>query len=200
MKTEPCKSGHAHHPQGKVAFLDDPKRRGDLSPENLISLVAVKETDSILDFGAGTGYFTLPLARKVEGSVYALDTDSSMLELIKSKALQENIFNIVPVLGGTAKLPLPDETIDIVLASLVLHEINPLAKTLSQIKDVLKENGILVCVEFEATGNSSHKAPRISSAEMEQSLMDAGFRISKKIFPTESLYVLIAIKVKNVQL
>lgn len=194
MKTEPCKSGHVHHSQGKAAFLDDPKRRGDLSPENLISLAAVKETDSILDFGAGTGYFTLPLAKKVTGAVYALDLDSSMLELIKSKALKENIFNIVPVLGGNTAFPLPDASIDLVFASLVLHEINPLEKTLNHIKNVLKEDGFLVCVEFESTEKSSHKAPRISSAEMEQSITEAGFRISKKIFPTESLYVLIAQK------
>lgn len=194
MNTEPCKSGHAHHPQGKVAFLDDPKRRGDLSPEKLINLVPIKETDSILDFGAGTGYFTLPLARKVAGTVYALDIDSRMLELIKSKASQESIHNIVSVLGGEEELPLPDASIDIVLASLVLHEINPLAKTLKQIKHVLKEDGFLVCVEFEAAGNSSHGAPRISSAEMEQEIREAGFQITQKFFPTESLYVLIAKK------
>lgn len=194
MKIEPCKSGHTHHSTGKVAFLDDPKRRGDLSPEKLFDMIPLKETDSILDFGAGTGYFTLPLAKEVSGTVYAVDIDNSMLELITSKALEKNINNIIPVLGGTGKLPLPEASIDIVLASLVLHEINPLANTLDQFKAVLKENGFFVCVEFEATENSPHKAPRISSAEMEQRLAEAGFRLFKKFSPTESMYVLIAQK------
>lgn len=194
MHNKQSESHKLTHQKGKISFLDSPGRREELSPEKLLSMVAIKENDTILDFGAGTGYFSIPLAKIVNGTVYALDIDVSMLEIINSKAKQEHITNIVPIHGGNADLPLPDASIDVVIASLVLHEIQPLAATLNQIQQVLKEDGYLICVEFEPKGDSTHKAPRISSAGMEQEITDAGLRITQKFFPTESLYVLIAQK------
>ncbi|MDN7247134.1 class I SAM-dependent methyltransferase [Planococcus shenhongbingii] len=192
---------HNHHSnsqetnhKGKMSFLDSPKRREELSPEKLLSMIPIKETDTILDFGAGTGYLAIPAAKMVKGTVYALDIDAGMLEMIRSKALQKNIDNIVPVQVGTAALPLSDASIDVVLASLVLHEISPLEPALKQITNVLKKGGYLVCVELESKGHSTHKAPRISSAGMEQEIMEAGLHITQKFFPAESLYVLIAQK------
>jgi ubiquinone/menaquinone biosynthesis C-methylase UbiE len=188
------KSQEKHHQHGKVSYLESAERRRELPPEKLLGMIPIKETDNVLDFGAGTGYLSLPAAKMVNGTVYALDIDESMLEIIRAKALQEHITNIVPVHGGSAGLPVPEASIDVVIASLVLHEINPLAPILTQIKHVLKEGGYLACIELEPKGQSTHKAPRISLAGMEQAITEAGLRITEKIFPTESLYVLIAQK------
>jgi ubiquinone/menaquinone biosynthesis C-methylase UbiE len=88
-------------------------------------------------------------------------------------------------------LCLPEGSIDIIIASLVLHEIQPLAPLLRQMKKVLKKEGYLICLELEPKG-SSKKAPRITMEGMEQELKEAGFQITEKFFPTESLYMLIA--------
>lgn len=194
MHEKQCKSHGAHHQQGKMSYLENPARKEELSPEKLLSLIPIKETDTVLDFGAGTGYFTIPAAKAVKGKVYALDLDAEMLEFIKAKALEEGAPNIVTVHADGAELPLPAESIDLVIASLVLHEINPLDQTLAQIKTVLKEDGYLICIELKPKGESSHKAPRISLAGMEQEFKDAGLCIVEKIFPSASLYILIAQK------
>ena len=76
-------------PTGKMSYLENPARKEELSPEKLLSLIPIKETDTVLDFGAGTGYFTIPAAKAVKGKVYALDLDAEMLEFIKAKALEE---------------------------------------------------------------------------------------------------------------
>lgn len=175
-------------------YLDNPERRAELPPEKLLSFIPIKADAAILDFGAGTGYFTIPAAKMVDGPVYALDLDESMLKMIRSKAELENISNIMPVQGEIDGIPLPDASIDVVIASLVLHEIQPLAPTLKQLKNVLKKDGYLVCVELEPKGASNHNAPRINLAGMEQEITDAGLRITQKHFPAESLYVLIAKK------
>lgn len=179
-----------HHHHGKVAYLDNSVRKKELSPDKLLSLVPIKETAAILDFGAGTGYFTIPAAKAVTGKVYALDIDSSMLDMIMSKALQEDIQNIVPLDSFT----LPDASIDVTIASLVLHEIKPLDQTLRQIKDALKEGGYLLCVELEPKGEAKPEGPRISAAGMEQAIADAGLKVIEKLSLSESLYVLIAQK------
>lgn len=183
-----------HQHKGKVSYLDSQKRREEMPPEKLLNLIPIKQNATILDFGAGTGYFSIPAAKLVDGPVYALDLDNSMLEMIRSKAQQENITNIVPIQGHSDKIPLPDASIDVVIASLVLHEIQPIAPTLTQLKNVLKEGGYLICVELEPKAGPGQHAPRITMAGMEQAITDAGLRITEKHFPAESLYVLIAQK------
>ena len=178
----------------KIAFLDNPEKRGDIPPEQLFGLFPIKKTDNILDFGAGTGYITIPAAKMVDGQVYALDIDSGMLEFINARAHGEQLTNIQTIQGSTDAIPLPNETIDIVLASLVLHEVKPLAPTLLQINEVLKEGGYFVCVEIEAKEVSIDGPPRIPSPIMEEELLKAGFNITKKLSPSESIYIFIAQK------
>lgn len=194
MHEKQCKSHGNHQPHGKLSYLENPARKNELSPEKLWSLIPMKETDDVLDFGAGTGYLTIPAAKAVSGDVYALDMDTEMLDIIKTKALQTETQNIIPVLTDGSEIPLPDESVDLVIASLVLHEIKSLDQTLTQIKNVLKDGGHLICIELEPKSESTHKAPRISLAGMEQEMKDAGFRVIEKVFPSESLYVLIAQK------
>lgn len=179
-----------HHHKGKVSYLDSPERRDELPTEEVFGMIPLKSSDDVLDFGAGTGYFSIPAAKKTDGTVYALDTDDSMLEIIRSKTVKEGLTNIVPI----SALSLPDNSIDVVIASLVLHEIDPLAPVLHQIQHVLKKDGFLICVELEPKGASSHKGPRVTSGQMEQSFISAGLRITKMLHPAEKLYVLIAQK------
>ncbi len=192
MHENKCAS-HGPH-KGKMSYLENPARKDELSPDKLLSLIPIKETDTILDFGAGTGYFTLPAAKAVKGDVYALDMDTEMLDIIKTKALQAETQNIIPVHTDGTEIPLPEKSVDLVIASLVLHEIKPLDRTLAQLNSVIKDGGHLICIELEPKKESSHKAPRISLAGMEQEMKDAGFRIIEKVFPSESLYILIVQK------
>ncbi|WP_088103035.1 class I SAM-dependent methyltransferase [Halalkalibacter urbisdiaboli] len=184
---------YCKHSKGKVSYLESPERRKQFSPEQLLNMIPLKETDSILDFGAGTGYFSIPAARRIKGNVYALDIDAAMLEIIKEKALEEKLTNIVPVQGSMEALLLPDGSIDMIIASLVLHEIQPLAPLLQQMKNVLKKEGYLICLELEPKG-SSEKAPRITLEGMEREMKEAGFQVTEKFFPAESLYMLVAQK------
>lgn len=184
---------HGKHSKGKVSYLESPERRKDFSPEQLLNMIPLKETDSILDFGAGTGYFSIPVAKRTTGDVYALDIDPTMLEIIKEKALKEQLTNIVPVQGSMEELSSPKGTIDIIIASLVLHEIQPLEPLLQQMRNVLKKEGYLICLELEPKG-SSNKGPRINLEGMEREMKEAGFQITEKYFPSESLYMLVAQK------
>lgn len=186
-------TAHGHH-HGKISYLESPERRKAFSPETLLKRIPLKNTDHVLDFGAGTGYFTIPAAKQVDGIVYALDIDLTMLEMIQTKADEEELTNIVPIQGGNGGLPIPEASIDVVIASLVLHEIDPLAETLTKMKKLLKAGGHLAVIELEPKKQSDQKAPRTSLAGMEKEIEEAGLRITDKFFPADSLYVLIAQK------
>src|SRR5699024_4211688 len=150
--------------------------------------------DSMLDLGAGTGYFTIPFAKTGEGPVYALDRDSKMLEVISSKAKEENIQNLKPVQGRADELPLSDHSVYLFLASLVLHDVKQLSDSLQQIKRVLKNDGYFVCIELEKEDNPAHNHPRISSSIMEQEIMNAGLKVTEKINPADGIYFIVAKK------
>jgi len=177
-----------------VDYLDSPERIKAFPPKELLQMLPIKRTDNILDLGAGTGYLAITAAQMVDGLVYALDMNPKMLSIIESKAKDENITNIQLVKGSIDDIPLPDNSIDIVLASLVLHEVSPLSKTLMQIKRVIKEGGYFLCVEFEKTESATDGPPmhiRIPSPDMEEELINAGFSIIQKLVPSDLLYIFI---------
>jgi len=181
----------------KMKFLDMPQRRMAFPPEKLLQMLPIKKTDNILDLGAGTGYLAIPAAKMVDGLVYALDIDPEMLEVIDSRAQDKNITNIQLVKGSIENIPLSDDSIDIVLASVVLHEVKSLSETLQQIKRVLKKGGCFLCIEFEKIESLVFGPPmneRIPSSVMEQEIINAGFSVTQKLFPRDFLYTFIAEK------
>lgn len=178
----------------KVKFLDSPERREDFPPEKLLNLLPIDKAENILDLGAGTGYLALPAAKMTDGLVYALDLDPDMLKIINAQAKDENISNVQTIKGNIDDIPLSEGSIHIILASLVLHEVKDLPKSLQQITQTLREDGYFVCVEFEKKEKSSDGSPRISSSTMEKELRNAGLTIVQKLTPTDALYVFIAKK------
>lgn len=177
-----------------IEILDNPKRREDIPPEKLLHMLPIKKGDNFLDLGAGTGYITIPAAKIVEGLVYALDMNHHMLEFINSKAEKENITNIETLQGNIDDIPLPDNSIDFALASLVLHEVKQLNHSLQQIIRVMKPDGYFICIEIEKKDNPADSHPRIASSVMEQELMNAGLKVTQKLYPTDAIYIIIAKK------
>lgn len=181
----------------KINILENADRKDNFPAEDLLKLLPIKRTNHILDLGAGTGYLAIPAAKQIDGIVYALDLDVDILNYLDSKAKKEKLDNINTVEGSFENIPLEDNTIDIALASIALHEVNPLSNTLKQINRVLIEKGYFLCVEFEPIETSG--SPRVHSSVMEQELLNAGFDIIEKIFPSnkvanEALYIIIAQK------
>ncbi|WP_274648776.1 class I SAM-dependent methyltransferase [Paenibacillus humicola] len=184
---------HRFDPKNKEV-LESPERKKLLSPEQLLEMLPIQKGDRILDIGAGTGYFSIPAAQMTEGTVYALDLEPEMLAALKSKIEEQSIPNIELVEASMTDMPFKDHSIDIVIASLVLHAVKPISMSLNEIKRVMKPNAHLVICEWEP--KESPMGPpmkiRISSKDMEQALHESGFSIKKHVSPTDFLYIFIA--------
>lgn len=194
MKNNKHPHSHTNRLAHMIAYLENPKKRGDLPPEKLFELIPIQQSDNILDLGAGTGYFSIPAAKIVDGTVYALDKDPQMLGMIDTKAHEEGLENIETIEGSFAPIPLPNHSVEIALASLVLHEVKPFEAALQQIHRVLKDDGYFVCVEIEKKDNTPDGPPRIHSSVMEEELLNTGFTIKEKLTPAEHIYIFIAQK------
>jgi ubiquinone/menaquinone biosynthesis C-methylase UbiE len=117
----------------------------------VISSVGVKAGQSVLDFGCGSGIYTIPVARVVgnRGNVYALDKDGEVLDSLMRRADSAGLANIrkVDTPGGT-QITLANDSVDVVLLFDVFHDyyfssVAERQDLLREISRVLKPGGIL---------------------------------------------------------
>lgn len=131
-------------------WLDRPEREAEEAPSKLIQALRLRPGMAAADIGAGSGYLTLPMARKVapSGKVYAVDIQPEMLDILRRKMRQSGIRNIVPVLGKVDDPKLPPESVDLILMVDVYHEFDhPYEMTAAMVK-ALRPGGRLVFVEY----------------------------------------------------
>jgi len=104
----------------------------------------VQEGQTFLDYGCGTGDFTIPAARIVgtEGKVYALDYFPRQLEIVEEKSEKAGLTNIETILSDS-KTGLPDESVDVIWMCDVLHEVKERREVLEELHRVLKREGFL---------------------------------------------------------
>ena len=181
----------------KMDFLDSKKREQLIPPELLISQMPIQDDHILLDVGAGTGFFTIPMAERSSNTVYALDSDARMLRVIEEKAKVKGLTNIALLQGYIGDVPIQKDSVDFVMASLILHEVKSLEDVLSHLFDVLKLEGHLLCLEFEKDDLVIEGPPmsiRISSESLEKTLTSTGFKIVRKTKISDAIYTVLAVK------
>ena len=131
-------------------WLDRPERNAEEQPDKALDEIGVKPGDIAADVGAGTGYYTVKLARRVQpgGRVYATDIQPEMLEKLRVRLAAEKVTGVEPVLASADDPGLPAHTLDLILLVDVYHELSQPQRTLQQLKTALKPTGRLVLLEF----------------------------------------------------
>lgn len=104
----------------------------------------VKEGQTFLDYGCGTGSFSIPAARMVgsAGKVYALDCFPRQLQIVDEKSRKEKLTNIATI-NSERNTGLPNECIDIIWVCDVLHEVKERRSVLEELHRVLRKEGTL---------------------------------------------------------
>src|SRR5438445_2071769 len=94
-------------------WLERPEREAEEKPTLLLEALKIRPGDVVADIGAGTGYYTRRLARKVgeKGLVYAEDIQPEMLDLLTNQMARLNLHNVKPVLGTVSDLKLPPASV-----------------------------------------------------------------------------------------
>lgn len=181
----------------KIAFLDSRQREYLIPPETLIKQMPIQKEYTLLDVGAGSGFFTIPMAENTSGKVYALDPDRRMLSVIEEKAKEKGLTNIEMIQDYIENISIQKNSIDFAMASLILHEVSSLTKALYNIFDVLKTEGHLLCLEYEKDDLIIEGPPmsiRISSEELIKALSLTGFEIVKNTRINDAIYTVLAVK------
>lgn len=164
-------------------WLDRPERSREEQPERALGVIGVRPGQVVADVGAGSGYYTIRLARRVApgGTVYATDIQPQMLALLARRLAKEKVAGVVPVLATADDPRLPEGTLDVVLMVDVYHELAKPQETLRRLRRTLKPDGRLVLIEFrkEDPNVPIRLEHKMSVAEAKLELEAEGFRLAR---------------------
>ena len=177
--------------------------------ERGLELLGVKEGETVLEIGFGTGYSLVKLAKSVgeTGKAYGIDVTPEMVELAKERIEKEGLAERVELCEGDAReMPYENNQFDAVYmaATLELFDTPDIPRVLTEIKRVLKPTGRLGVISMPRAGHEDSRIlrfyewihrtfPKYASCRpiyVEDSIRDAGFKIIKtdkimlaKLFP-----------------
>lgn len=129
---------------------------GFLQPERIVARLDIRPGMVVADFGAGSGYFSIPAARKVgeNGKVYAIDIQPHAVDLIRSRANLEHLRNIETVWADLERPQgshLPDNAVDFVIVANILFQAEAKSEVFKEARRVLRTGGQLAVLEWDET-------------------------------------------------
>ncbi len=176
MNERTFQAGHAHK-------LDDPARLEWLPPSEVLDSLALQPGSIVADIGAGTGYFTIPLARAVgpNGRVFAVDFQPAMLAHIRAKLdAADAPANIELVEGSADRTSLPEASCDLAFFANIWHEVDDPANVIEEASRILKPAGRLAILDWRSDRSSPPGPPddhRLAAADVAASLSRNGWNV-----------------------
>lgn len=180
MSGEPGRKPHKFDP-ARAEILGHPERQEFLPNGRVLDLLSLDGAETVVDYGAGSGVLTLPLARRVpEGKVHAVDESPEMLRLLSKNLSGGNqSSNVVTHLIEGNQVPLEDGVADRVLAVNLLHEVLG-ERALGEMRRLLAPNGFLLVADWRGDVESELGPPRSVTLDPEEGLKmleAAGFEV-----------------------
>lgn len=134
-----------------AGWLERPQRQRQERTDLLIERLPIRADSTVADIGAGTGYFTFPVAvRAPQGRVYAVDIQPEMLAYIAQRIDDTGVSNVEPVLGTVQNPGLPLASVDLAFIVDAYHEFYHPREMGEALRAALKPGGKLVLVEYRA--------------------------------------------------
>lgn len=162
-----------------IKLLDAPDRVASLKVDEIVSKLQLTPGSVVVDLGAGSGVFTVPLARAVgpTGKVYAVEIDQGLVDYVAQKAKKENLANVRTVLGKFEDPGLPAPDVDVAFMHDVLHHVADRAGYLKNVARYLTPTGRVAIVEPDAVKGPHRGDPKlqVTRAELNGWMADAGF-------------------------
>ncbi len=167
---------------GGAEWLERPEREAEEAPSIAIQALKIRPGQTVADIGAGSGYYTVRMARVVgpTGKVFATDIQPGMLDLLGRNVAKAKLDNVVAVLGAPDDPKLPPDSLDLAIMVDVYHELAAPQAFIRKLRASLKRTGRLVLLEFRKEDPRVPIRPehKMSVAEVRQELEPEGFTLS----------------------
>jgi len=134
-----------------AGWLERPSRILQERPQAAVATLGLQPTDVVADIGAGTGYISSLIARRVpQGKVIAVDVQPEMLDLMRESLQQQGITNVEPWLGQPDDTRLPANTVDLAIMVDAYHEFAYPYEMMRSVVEALRPGGRVVLAEYRA--------------------------------------------------
>lgn len=172
-----------------ASLLDGAARFGQPDPGEMLRELGVTAGAAVVDYGCGPGLFTLAAARLVGagGTVYAVDQEPRMVELVARRARQAGLANVAAVAGDGRRAALPDAVADFIICVQILHYQKTREDRVAVARDLnrlLKAGGRVVIMQW----NPRHGATGVPYEALAAILRDAGLTAAGEHRVTDELY------------
>lgn len=168
-------------PERYAKQFDDPARDAWQMPGRVIEALGLKPGQAVADIGAGTGYFTVRLAKSAAAPmVYAVDVEPAMLEHLRKRAAAEHLKNVVAVQAAATSPNLP-AAVDVILVVDTYHHLPSRVAYFSALRTSLKPGGRIAIVDFR---KDSPEGPpvefRFTAEQIEGEMRQAGYTLGAR--------------------
>lgn len=154
--------GHHEHdfsdPEAFVPMFEGPERDAWQRPGDVVALLELAPRTTVVDLGAGTGYFLPHLARANEGvRVIALDVEAAMVEHMRRRIAREGLSNVEARVCATDDPGLEEASVDRILIVNTWHHISDREAYAAKLQRALRPGGFVLVVDF--TREAEHGPP-----------------------------------------
>ena len=173
-----------HHrfddPEVWAARFDDPGRDAWQRPDEVVKALAVADDAKLADLGAGTGYFTVRLARAApKGVVSGVDVEPKMASYLEARAKKEGLANVRGVVASADDANLP-EAVDLVLVVDTYHHLDARPAYFRRLQGKLTANGRVAIVDFRrGQPMGPPDAHKIPADQVTAEMAEAGYRLDQ---------------------
>jgi ubiquinone/menaquinone biosynthesis C-methylase UbiE len=167
----------------RIASMERAERDAWQKPDQVVKALDLKDGEVVADIGAGTGYFSRPLARAVapDGSVYAVDVAADILAYLKERADQENIHNIKTIVSRPADPMLPVNSLDLAFFCDTTHHIEHRVDFYRKLFPAVKQHGRMAIIDYPPDSPHAPHRPEqlVPRSQVISEAEEAGFKFAK---------------------
>jgi SAM-dependent methyltransferase len=187
--------GRLPFPPEDLGILESPDREDWQQPDRIMDALRIGDGSRVADLGAGGGWFTVQLARRVgqNGRVYAHDIQPQMLESIRIRVKNEGLTDRVETRLGTESDPGLIAPLDAVLIVDTYPQLTAPVALLKHVSTALAPKGRLGIVDFKRDGAGGPGPPlqdRVDPDDIRREAEQAGLQFLEEL-PLPYQYLLI---------